>query len=110
MKALESKYIDLANFYKQELVYKNGVESSNGSSKSAVGGVISALSQEARPSRNEDAFISDLKNEKMRFESNIQAIINRNGRQDMVTIESYELVRFNMELEKVFVDMAASID
>jgi len=50
MKALESKYIDLANFYKQELLVSQTQGSSNNehatatgsakSSKSAVGGVI----------------------------------------------------------------------
>ena len=43
MKSLEGKYIDLANYYKQELLQtKNGsgaLDTSN-SSKSAVGGVI----------------------------------------------------------------------
>lgn len=40
MKSLESKYIDLANYYKQELIQtKNPLDTSN-SSKSAVGGVI----------------------------------------------------------------------
>lgn len=45
MKALESKYIDLANYYKQELVAsKQGdrrtSEASSQSNKSAVGGVV----------------------------------------------------------------------
>ena len=41
MKSLESKYIDLANYYKQELVStKSGALDTSHSSKSAVGGVI----------------------------------------------------------------------
>jgi hypothetical protein len=38
MKALESKYIDLANFYKQELLSSR--HDGSQTSKSAVGGVV----------------------------------------------------------------------
>lgn len=41
MKSLESKYIDLANYYKQELLQsKSGVLDTSNSSKSAVGSVV----------------------------------------------------------------------
>ena len=73
MKSLESKYIDLANYYKQELIQtKNPLDTSN-SSKSAVGGVINPAQQPG--ARNEDTIINDLKSEKIRFEQNIKAVI-----------------------------------
>lgn len=40
MKALETKYIDLANFYKQELLSSRHEGTSSQTSKSAVGGVV----------------------------------------------------------------------
>jgi hypothetical protein len=40
MKNLECRYIDLANFYKKELLAQSGKTEHDSSSKSAVGGVV----------------------------------------------------------------------
>ena len=67
MKNLESKYIDLANFYKQQLVARQSTnDGSAQSSKSAVGGVVQQAS--SGPGTSEDAIIMELKNEKIKFE------------------------------------------
>lgn len=76
MKALENKYIDLANYYKQELIQtKQGAGSTDGSSKSAVGGVVPPQHAHTKqPSfsggvtDSEDSVISELKNVKIKFE------------------------------------------
>lgn len=78
MKSLECKYIDLANFYKKELLSQAGKNSAENdlSMKSAVGGVVqmtmadsySGDSRSVIDTRLEDAMINELKNEKIRFE------------------------------------------
>lgn len=125
MKTLESRYIDLANFYKKELINKSdsGMRASDISSqsKSAVGGVVQhppfrdqtnqGFQQLPAPAQNandtsspsEDTIINDLKNEKIKFEQNIKSIMESGGlgigaSDDTLEIENEQLIRFNNEL------------
>jgi hypothetical protein len=98
MRTLEGKYIDLANFYKKELhnsssdirngsdvgmpLQNAGASTTGASSKSAVGGVViqphmEGYSSNRNPSDDfsEDTILHELKNEKLRFESNIKSMI-----------------------------------
>ena len=135
MKTLEGKYIDLANYYKRELA--NGADGNGGDSqssiktgKSAVGGVIqrpplsesqTSLAQQlgdGRPSRvsgdnlSEDVIISELRNEKLRFEQIVKSVISGNGNDSLTSgqFTNDELVRFNMELEGAFKDILDQVD
>jgi hypothetical protein len=110
MKSLESKYIDLANFYKQELLQaKNEVnlDISNGS-KSAVGGVI----QPGATHSSEDAIINELKSEKIRFEHNIKAVIASGefGGRNEILITNEQLIRLNNEIQGAFQDILEHVD
>ena len=73
MKDLEGKYMNLANYYKDEL-QKNGVStdpaSNMAASKPAATAVNEAMSGPDKFSNtlNEDQMVSEIKNEKQKFE------------------------------------------
>ena len=65
MKNLEGKYIDLANYYKQELLNKQNSASDGTSSSAGRGAVSLPLKNQENSNLNEDQIINDLKNEKI---------------------------------------------
>jgi hypothetical protein len=65
MKNLEGKYIDLANYYKQELLNKQSAASDGTSSSAGRGAVSLPLKTQESSNLNEDQIINDLKNEKI---------------------------------------------
>ena len=100
MKSLECKYIDLANFYKKELLNKST------ENVSAVGGVVQQTMTESRSgldTRMEDSIINELKNEKIKFEQNIKNLVS--GDDTKILLSNSELIRFNKELVGAFQDI-----
>lgn len=109
----------------------DGMSSVN-TSKSAVGGVIqrppysesqTSLAQQlgdGRPSRvpgddlSEEGIISELRNEKLRFEQIVKSVISGKGNStDPLSSGQFtndELTRFNMELEGAFKDILDQVD